>query len=344
MLFVSVACAGTIPVMTTQVTDAIFNAPFGLQNPHIQSILASLDFRRSKVTRRAQAMLDCQRSMLCAGGKEGSQLLSYVSTPENHNGKLAILLHGWEGSDNSLYVLSAGARLFNQGYQVLRLNLRDHGHSHHLNREVFHSCRLEETANAVEDAIRRLKPQQTMMAGFSLGGNFTLRIATTRVGQQLSKAVAICPVAEPGVALIPGEAHTLVYRAYFYRKWKRSIKKKHSLYGDEIDWPQVQRQRNFQQLTSHMISRYYPGFASKADYFQGYALTGNRLKDLGCSATVLMSRDDPIIRAETLQKLYPHPKLQVIYTDHGGHCGFIKNYRLDSFVDDFISEQFDGTD
>ncbi len=326
--------------MISSETTTIFKAPTGLQNPHIQSILASLDFRRAKVTRRARPMLDCQRSLLLSGGDQGSQLLSYVSTPAQHNGKLAILLHGWEGSDNSLYILSAGARLFNQGYQVLRLNLRDHGHSHHLNRDVFHSCRLQETANAVSDAITRLQPKQAMMAGFSLGGNFSLRIATTAVAKQLSKVVAICPVAEPGLALIPGEAHTLLYRAYFYRKWKRSIYKKHQLFKDTIDWPQVKQQRNFQRLTAHMIATYYPGFASKADYFQGYALTGNRLRDLGCSATVLMSRDDPIIRAETLQKLYPHPNLDVVYTDHGGHCGFIKNYRLDSYVDDFISEQF----
>jgi len=278
--------------------------------------------------------------MLLAGGEGGTHLLSYLSMPKRSNNKLAILLHGWEGSDNSLYILSAGAKLFAAGFNVLRLNLRDHGHSHHLNKDVFHSCRLQETANAVSDAISKIAPEQAMMAGFSLGGNFTLRIATTEVAKKLAKAVAVCPVVEPGQALIPGEMHTLPYRAYFYRKWKKSIAKKAQLFQDVVDWPQVKRQKNFQSLTNHMIGTYYPGFASKADYFQGYALSGNRLKDLHCDSTILMAKDDPIIRAESLQKLYPHPNLNIIYTEHGGHCGFIKNYHFDSYVDEFILQQF----
>ena len=58
--------------------------------------------------------------------------------------RLAVLLHGWEGSAASLYILSLAQRLFDHGYEVLRLNLRDHGDTYHLNRELFHSCRLPE--------------------------------------------------------------------------------------------------------------------------------------------------------------------------------------------------------
>jgi len=58
--------------------------------------------------------------------------------------RVAILLHGWEGSAEATYVLSLGSLLLSHGFDVVRLNLRDHGATHHLNREIFHSCRLPE--------------------------------------------------------------------------------------------------------------------------------------------------------------------------------------------------------
>ena len=36
-----------------------------------------------------------------------------------------------------------------RGFDVVRLNLRDHGETHHLNRDLFHSCRLPEVVGAV---------------------------------------------------------------------------------------------------------------------------------------------------------------------------------------------------
>ena len=66
-----------------------------------------------------------------------------------------VLLHGWEGSADSLYVLSLAQLLFEQRFEVVRLNLRDHGDTHHLNRELFHSCRLPEVVGAVRALQQR---------------------------------------------------------------------------------------------------------------------------------------------------------------------------------------------
>ena len=89
-----------------------------------------------------------------------------------------MLLHGWEGSADSLYVLSLAQQLFEQGFSVVRLNLRDHGETHHLNRELFHSCRLPEVVGAVGGAAALyLGGRPLQLVGFSLGGNFMLRVA-----------------------------------------------------------------------------------------------------------------------------------------------------------------------
>ena len=90
---------------------------------------------------------------------------------------LAILLHGWEGSAQSSYILHTGARLLAEGCDVFRLNFRDHGKTHHLNAGLFHSCRIDEVVGAVGEVAKRFPERPLIIGGFSLGGNFALRVA-----------------------------------------------------------------------------------------------------------------------------------------------------------------------
>jgi len=56
--------------------------------------------------------------------------------------------------------------LFDLGFEVVRLNLRDHGATHHLNRELFHSCRLPEVVGAVRALANRFAGLPIMLGGF----------------------------------------------------------------------------------------------------------------------------------------------------------------------------------
>jgi len=105
-----------------------------------------------------------------------------------------VLLHGWEGSADSLYLLSLAQLLFEQRFEVVRLNLRDHGDTHHLNRELFHSCRLPEVVGAVRALQQRFAPRPLQLVGFSLGGNFMLRVAAQarEAGLDLERVIAAC--------------------------------------------------------------------------------------------------------------------------------------------------------
>src|SRR5690606_14512095 len=86
---------------------------------------------------------------------------------------------------------------YEAGFDVFRLNFRDHGGSHALNEELFHSCRLTEVANAVDRITVQHPTSNTVLIGYSLGGNFALRIAAKAVPTSLSQVIAICPVLRP---------------------------------------------------------------------------------------------------------------------------------------------------
>ena len=87
------------------------------------------------------------------------------------------MLHGWEGSVDSSYMRMTAARLLEAGFDVVRLNFRDHGQTHHLNEGLFHSNLLDEVVHAAGDVAQRFPAQRMVVAGYSLGGNFALRLA-----------------------------------------------------------------------------------------------------------------------------------------------------------------------
>src|SRR5690606_11952117 len=182
------------PVSAT-LADA-FRAPYGLRGRHVQSLLAGSPLRRRAVARHARALLAAARPELL--DCDGVRLLGFASTPPEPRG-LVVLLHGWEGSADASYVLSVGRRLFEAGYEVFRLNFRDHGGTHALSEELFHSCRIDEVVAAVRCVARARSSLPCHLVGYSLGGNFALRVAVRApaAGIALEKVVAICPVLNP---------------------------------------------------------------------------------------------------------------------------------------------------
>jgi predicted alpha/beta-fold hydrolase len=61
---------------------------------------------------------------------------------------------------------------------------------------------------------------------------------------------------------------------------------------------------------------------------------------LGVPSTLLTSADDPVVPVADFEALPDNPLLELIITRHGGHCGFLKNWKLESIAEDLIAERF----
>lgn len=314
-----------------------FSPPGWLANAHVQSILPTLQWRRPVLARRARALLDCSQTQILDCGA-GVRLLGHYSSQSAAGGTpapdLAVLLHGWEGSAESLYVLSLGAHLFGLGCDVYRLNFRDHGPSHHLNEEIFHSCRLDEVVGAVRRIQQLIPGRRLTLAGFSLGGNFALRVAARApsAGLDLERAVAVCPVLRPHSTLDALEAGWGVYERYFVAKWKRSLRRKQALFPQRHDFGAILAQSSIKAMTRIMVER-YGEFAGLDAYLNGYAIVGDALAKLDTPSHILLSLDDPIIPARDLRELARTPALEITTLPHGGHCGFMDRIGGASWAD-----------
>jgi predicted alpha/beta-fold hydrolase len=316
-----------------------FSASGLLANNHVQSILTSGPLRRWLIHRRVQAYqkASCKEIIALA---DATRLLALRTRSAKPRG-LVIMLHGWEGSANSSYMLALGDALWRSGFTTVRLNFRDHGDSHYLNSGLFHSCRLQEVVQAVRQITSDSK-LPTYLTGFSLGGNFALRTACHAADfpNPLQHVFAISPVLVPKHVLHELEHGFPVYEHYFMRKWRHSLRLKQELfpelYGDgDCDWNKA---KGVYAMTRILVE-HYTDFDSIDDYLAGYTINNDYLLQLQVPTTIITARDDPIIPIADFASLPVHPHLQLEIHQHGGHCGFISNWQLHSWLEQTLAER-----
>lgn len=316
-----------------------FNPPPLLRNPHLQSVLAGSGPRRPLVRRRARAMLATARERIVDAGS-GVRLKGVYTVPSAPRG-LAILLHGWAGSVDSTYLIEAAHRLWQAGYAVFRLNFRDHGDTEDLNPGIFHSCRIDEVVGATAAVAAEWRAGPVVLAGFSLGGNFALRLALRAPGAgiRLRHVVAVSPVIRPAAGLAAIERAPWLYHAYFMRKWRRSLRRKQAFFPDRYAFDGLLR-LNMRDLTEALVRRYteFPGLEA---YLDGYSVAGERLAGIEVPTTIVTAGDDPVIPLADFLELKLPPGAELNVSPLGGHCGFIGDPRLRSWAAEFIVERFD---
>jgi len=317
---------------------ADFAPPRLLANPHLQSVLASSGLRRLLLRRgrREVERASVEHILDCGGDVRLQGFLTRQHAAASARG-LVVLLHGWEGSARSSYLVGTAARLLADGFDVFRLNFRDHGDTHHLNPGLFHSCRIDEVVGAVR-AVRHLFASAAVaVAGFSLGGNFALRVAL-RAPDAVAYALAVCPVVSPAAGLFGLEEGPWFYQKYFLHKWRGSLRRKRELFPD-VDWfSSEDLSAGLRGLTRALVLR-HTGYASLEEYLDGYSIAGRRLRDLAVPATILTSADDPVIPVDDFHALELPPQVELDIAAHGGHCGFIEDWSLRSFTGDYIAQR-----
>lgn len=272
-----------------------------------------------------------------------ARLLGFYSPGPGPSRGLVVLLHGWEGSADSRYMLTSGALAHRLGFDVFRLNFRDHGATHALNEGLFHSCRLDEVVAAVARAAERYPAPRTVLLGYSLGGNFALRVAARAAGAglRLDRVIAICPVLCPHSTMRALENGLWIYRRHFLGRWRRSLLAKAAAFPDLYDFGDLTRFRTLTATTEYFVER-YTEFGSLAAYLDGYTLTGDVLAGLDVPTRLIAARDDPVIPSADLDRIARSPALEITLAPGGGHCGFIENLRLGSWLDRQLTAELDA--
>ncbi len=296
-----------------------FIPPRHLRGAYVQTVLASARVRAMG----PNPMLRVSRELILdAGG--GVRLQGFLSPHPSPTG-FVVLLHGWEGSASSTYILHSGRYFHVQGFSVFRLNLRDHGDTHHLNEGIFRAIMLDEVFNALDAACGLAGGLPCHLMGFSLGGNYALRIARRceeRPIRGLRHIVSVSPAIDPSRATDAIDASPLL-RFYFLRKWRRSLRRKQELFPHVYDFRDVMTRPTLRSLTDALFEKYPIGYDTEG-YFRAYAIGTEDLARVHTSTTIVTARDDPAIPSDDFSKLRLGPGVQLIMHEYGGHNGFLE--------------------
>lgn len=268
--------------------------------------------------------------------RESARLSGYLTPrrPDTPARGVAALIHGWAGCHDSTYLYSMAARLHHDGYDVFRLNLRDHGGSHHLNRDMFHSARMGEVLDAVQ-AARRLAPEGPLFViGFSLGGNFALRVALQgpAIGIDPALTIAISPSINPGATLQAIDRGPRLIRWYFLDRWRRTLAIKREAWP-HYDFSAYAGLDSFVAATRRFAAD-FTEYPSCEDYLAQYTLTPRMLMDAPSPIAILSAADDSVIPVGDFQGLSVRGSVVgADLTAYGGHCGFISDWRFSSWAE-----------
>lgn len=252
---------------------------------------------------------------------------------------LAVLIHGWEGSHDSVYLYSMACALYAAGYSVFRLNLRDHAGTHALNREMFHSARMEEVLGAVQAAQALERALPLYVIGFSLGGNFALRVGLygPARGLQPRLSVGVSPAINPGHTLRGIDEGPRLFKWYFLDKWRKTLAAKKAAWP-HYDFSMYREMDSFVEVTRRFVAD-HTDYPSLEAYLASYTLSPPQLMAAPSPLAILTARDDSVIPFHYFEGLRAEGAVRAfLATDCGGHCGFIENWRMDSWAEARVME------
>tara|TARA_B100001113_G_scaffold284280_1_gene239469 strand:+ start:610 stop:1620 length:1011 start_codon:yes stop_codon:yes gene_type:complete len=316
-----------------------FTPAVGLTNPNLQTIFSSA-IRKIIISRTEAEFLNAGQEEIINLGSVRLQIERDKPANTEPLG-LIMIIPGWLGHSKSSYVVSLAKKLVDARFEVVRITLRDHGETCHLNSGLFHSAETQEVVDLIKKLVDDFKVRYpnregdltTGLVGFSMGGNFALRVA-----RQLSsvRTLAISPSLSPHKTIQKIE-NSQIYRPYFINKWRKIFRDKQRHFPDLYDFSYAMKQKSIITLTKHFIGE-FTSFDSVDSYCDAYDLCGSRLE--GVNAHILASLDDPVVPTSDIDALPPSVTRKM--TKRGGHTAFIENWALESWSDSYAERFFAG--
>ncbi len=296
-------------------SESSYKAPFFFKNKHLQTIFPSktrkitgIQYRRQRIPTPDDDFIDLDISNV--GGENA-----------------VVVLHGLGGHAQRAYVKGM-IRAFNRkGWDGIGFNFRGCGGEPNRRLRSYHSGAVEDLETVVNYTRESLNYKKIALAGFSLGGNLTLKY----LGEQGSTiAPVICGAVTFSVPCDLAASVDLLdsRKNYVYRK--RFLKLLHDYIRAKMNvMPQSLNDDHFGEIRTirEYDERYTApvhGFAGAADY---YARCGCKpfIPRIAVPTLLVSAQDDPFLGPECFPcaeaEASPHFFLEA--PRHGGHTGFV---------------------
>ncbi|HEV3471078.1 MAG TPA: alpha/beta fold hydrolase [Pyrinomonadaceae bacterium] len=247
--------------------------------------------------------------------------------PRRQEAPTLVVLHGLEGSAESLYVLGTARKAFAEGFNVAAVNMRTCGGTEHLTHTLYHSGLTGDIHRVVEELAGRGRLPRVYVAGYSMSGNMVLRLAG-EYGAAPPRVLRGVAAVSPSIDLsacaraIERRANWL-YRVSFMRSLRRRMRRKAALHPDLYNVRGVRRVRTIRQFDDRFTAP-HGGYRDADDYY-ARASSLPVIRDIRVPTLVLHADDDPLIPGRSFRDatIADNPQVLLVVTPRGGHVGFV---------------------
>jgi predicted alpha/beta-fold hydrolase len=291
-----------------------------LSNPHAQTVWSRIVRLRRLVTwqREVIELPDGDELVLdrCAAGAS-------TSAPRFH----VILLHGLEGSSDSVYVRGVASLIVRAGGMATAMNFRSCARPNRRPR-FYHSGDTGDFDYVVRLLSSRAPHLPLLAFGASLGGNVLLKWLGEHPGQRMITAAATMSVPYDlgaGARYLEAGAGPL-YVQRFLRTLKakvRGLVRRFPETASVVSLHDAMRARTFREFDDAATAPLH-GFTDADDYYTRSS-SMSYLSRIDTPVLCISAMDDPFLPQEVLEraKRLVSSSIDLVITPSGGHVGFV---------------------
>lgn len=318
------------------VIESTYIAPLLFRNYHISTIYASAlrkvsppEFKRERLELEDGDFLD----------------MDWSSTEGQKQKKVAIILHGLEGSSTRPYVMGMTNHYNRKGWDVAAVNLR--GCSGELNRlyRSYNAGASEDLEQVVNYILQNRNYSEIALTGFSLGGNLMLKYLgeDRKLPKEIKAAVAISTPCDLYKSLLKlEEPQNFIYSRRFVKKLKQQLFLREAKFPDKLSRAQIESCRTLYSIDDLYTGKAH-GFKDARDYYEKSSAL-NFIPNIKIPTLLLNAKNDAFLsnNSSPVEMAERNPYFFLEMPSHGGHVGFLQN-REETYAEEralkFISEK-----
>ena len=269
--------------------------------------------------------------------------------PDRAAAPTLLVLHGLEGSSEAHYMRGMADKALAAGFNVVRLNQRNCGGTEHLSRGLYHSGLTADPLFVLRELRDRDGLSRFAVAGYSLGGNITMKLAGELGADEFPEArafAAVSPVIELDVCTQSIERReNRIYEWNFCRNLQGRMRRKERTFPGQFDLTGLWQVWSIRTFDNRYTAPHF-GYQGASDYY--HRASAMRVIDrVARPALILSAADDPFVPPHIFENpaLRNNPHITTVVTPHGGHCGFVEGangydgYFAEQTVVDFLRTQ-----
>jgi len=294
-------------------SDLNFKPAWWLTNPHCQTLWSVLCRRRIKNLSPKRERIELA---------DGDFIdIDWVGSG---NGPIVLILHGLEGSVQSLYAQGMLQTIVQQGWRGVCMHFRSCSGERNRLPRAYHSGETRDIAEVISQLQQRTPATLFAAIGFSLGGNVLLKwLGEMGEHSPLVAAIAISvPFELSKAAARINSGFSRIYQWRLLHSLCKKIKWKFQQQPAPFIIPPLRKIRTLRDFDDQVTAPLH-GFVDGADYYTKSSCR-QYLQKIKVPTLLLQAKDDPLVGNNSLPEQYEmSAQVKLELSEKGGHVGFV---------------------